>query len=98
MKQNWSFAVKEKHFEKLNLASNLFCDEKGGLYRCNKRVNPGKLNYFQEYPISWLSNSYFTRLVILQCHEDVHHCGLGDTLNKVHFVINRVRFVSLCYL
>ena len=29
------------------------------------------------------SNSYFTRLVILQCHEDVHYCGLENTLNRV---------------
>ena len=28
-------------------------------------------------------NSHFTRLVILQCHEDVHHCGLENTLNRV---------------
>ena len=88
LKLNWckyeqSFLVKEKHFEKQKLVLNLFCDEKG-LYRSNTRVNPGKLKYFQEYPILLRSNSYFTRLVILQCHEDVHHCGLESTLDRVH--------------
>ena len=29
------------------------------------------------------SNSYFTRLVILQCHEDFHYCGLENTLNRL---------------
>ena len=29
------------------------------------------------------SNSNYTRLVILQCHENVHHFGLGNTLNRV---------------
>ena len=46
-------------------------------------MNPGKLEYFQEYPILLRRNSYFTRLIILQCHEDVHHCGLENTLNIV---------------
>ena len=81
-KYEQSFFDKEKHFEKQKLVLNLFCDEKG-LYRSNTRVNPGKLKYFQEYPILLRSNSYFTRLVILQCHEDVHHCGLESTLNRV---------------
>ena len=60
----------------------LFCDEKG-LYSSNTRVNPGKMEYFQEYPILLRRNSYFTRLIILQCHEDVHHCGLENTLHIV---------------
>ena len=54
-----------------------------GLYRLNTKEYPGKLKYFQEYPILLRSNSYFTRLVILQCHEDVHHCDLENTLNRV---------------
>ena len=29
------------------------------------------------------SNSNYTRLVTLQCHENVHHFGLGNTLNRV---------------
>ena len=66
------------------LKNNLFCGEKG-LYRSNTRVNPGKLKYFQEYPVLLSSNSYFIRLVILQCHEDVHHCSLEKTLNRVRF-------------
>ena len=74
-KYELSFLVKEKHFEKQKLALNLFCDEKG-LYRSNSRLNSGKLRYFQEYPILLRSNSYFTQLAILQCHEDVLQCGL----------------------
>ena len=81
-KYEQSFIVKEKHFGKQKLALNLFYDEKG-LYRSNTRVNPGKLKYFQEYSILLRSNSHFTRLVILQCHEDVHHCSLENTLNRV---------------
>ena len=80
-----SFIIKDKHFEKQKLSLNLFCDEKG-LYRSNTRVNPGKLKYVQTFPILLRSNSYFTRLVVLQCHEDVHHCGLESTLNKVRCV------------
>ena len=81
-KYEQSFIVKEKHFEKQKVALNLFYDEQG-LYRSKTRVNPGKLKYFQEHPILLRSNSHFTRLIILQCHEDVHHCGLENTLNRV---------------
>ena len=45
-KNEQSFLVKKKHFEKQKLALNLFRDEKV-LYRSNTRVNPGKLKYFQ---------------------------------------------------
>ena len=41
-------------------------------------MNPGKLKHFQEYSILQRSNSYFTRLVILQCHEEAHDCGLEN--------------------
>ena len=89
-KYEQSFIVKEKHFEKQKLALNLFHDEKG-LYRSNTRVNPGKLKYFQEYPILLRSNSHFTRLGILQCHEDVHHCGLWF---RKHFKYSTLRLLG----
>ena len=75
------FIVKDKHSEKQNLALNLFCDEKE-LYRLSTTVNPGKLKCCQEYPILLCSNGYFTVLVILQYHGDVHHCRLENTLNR----------------
>ena len=74
-KRDWckyeqSFIFKEKHFEK---KTSIEFGKGKGFYRSNTRVNLGKLDYFQEYPILLLTNSYFRRLVILQCHEDVHH-------------------------
>ena len=81
-KYEQNFIVKEKHFEKQKLGLNLFCDEKG-ISKSKTRVILGQLKYFQEYPILLRRNSYFTRLVILQCHEDVHHCDLENTLNRV---------------
>ena len=58
-KLDWFFyeqscIVKEKHFEMQKLALSFFFDEKG-LYRSNTRVNPGKLKYFQEYPILFVA-------------------------------------------
>ena len=29
------------------------------------------------------SNSYFTELIILKCHDDVNHSGLESTLNRI---------------
>ena len=70
-KYEQSFIFKEKHFEKKK--TSIEFGKGKGFYRSNTRVNLGKLDYFQEYPILLLTNSYFRRLVILQCHEDVHH-------------------------
>ena len=102
-KYEQSFIVKEKHFKKPKLALNLFCDGKG-LYTSNVRVNHSKLKYFQEYSVSLGSNSYFTQLVILR-HEDVHHCDLENTLNRIrcnHWVIKRrqtmKKIVSKCVI
>ena len=63
-------------------------------------MNPGKLKYFQEYPILLGSNSYFTQ-VILKCHEDIHHCGSENTFNRVrheYWVIKGCQTVSKCVI
>ena len=73
--------VNEKHFEKQKLNLNLFCDDRG-LYRSSTRINTKKLQFLQKQTILVRSDSYFTKLLIWKCHEDVHHCGVESTLNK----------------
>ena len=72
----------DKHFEKQKFNLNSFCDDKG-VYRLNTRINTKKLQFLQKQPILVGSNSYFTKLLIWKFHEDVHHCGVESTLNKL---------------
>ena len=65
--------------QKSNL--KLFCDDKG-LYRLGTRINTKKLQFLQKQPNLVRSDSYFTKLLIWKCHEDVHHCGVESTLNR----------------
>ena len=74
--------VNEKHFDKQKLNLNLFCDDKG-LYRSSTRINTKKLQLLQKQPVLVRSDSYFTKLLIWKCHEDVHHCREENTLNKL---------------
>ena len=77
-----SFMVNERHFEKQKLTLNLFCDDKG-LYRSGTRINTKKLQFLQKQPNLMRSDSYFTKLLISKCHEDVQHCGIESILNKL---------------
>ena len=77
-----SFMGNEKHFEKQKSGMNLFCDDKG-LYRSRTRINTKKLQFLQKQPIFVRSDSYITELLIWKCHEDVNHCGVESTLNKL---------------
>ena len=81
-KYEQSFMVNEKHFEKQKSNLNLFCDDKG-LYRSGIRINSKKLQFLQKQPVLVCSESYFTKLLIWKCHEDVHHCGVQSTVNKL---------------
>ena len=81
-KYEQSFMVNEKHFEKQKLNLNLFCDDKGQ-YRWNTRTNTKKLQFLKKQPILVRSDSYFIKLLIWKCHEDVHHCEVDSTLNKL---------------
>ena len=76
------FMVNEKHFEKQKSNLNLFCDYKG-LYISGTRINTKKLQFLQKQPLLVRSDSYFTKLLIWKCHEDLHHCGVESTLNKL---------------
>ena len=81
-KYEQSVMVNEKHFEKQKLNLNLFYDDKR-LYRSSPRINTKNIQFLQKQPILVRSDSYFTKLLIWKCHEDVHHCGVESALNKL---------------
>ena len=80
--------MNEKHFEKQKLNHNLFCDD-SELYRQCTRINTKKLQFLQKQPILVCIDSYFTKLLIWNCHEDEHHC-------RVESIIRLLKEDKLC--
>ena len=60
----------------------LFEDE-GGIRRCRGRLGKGEWTNALKFPVLLSSNSRFTSLCILLCHENVKHMGSESTLNEV---------------
>ena len=69
---------KQSNFSKMKSSLKLFEDEKGFL-RLRGRFGNANWNYDEKYPLL-LRNSYFTRLVILDAHDNVMHHGVDTTL------------------
>ena len=54
-----------------------------GIIRCKGRLSKSSLDYEAKYPILLPRESHFTKLFILQCHEDVMHNGIKETLAQL---------------
>ena len=73
----------ELKFQKQKHSLNLYFDE-NDILRSQTRMNQIKGVALQEsQPILLRSNSYFTKLAVLKCHNEVKHSGLESTLNRI---------------
>ena len=69
--------------QKQKLSLNLDFDE-NDILRSQTRINQIKGVVLQEnQPILLRSNSYFTELIVLKCHNEVKRSGLESTLNRI---------------
>ena len=93
MNEQDSLITPEK-YKQLQKSFNLY--EEDGIFRLKGRYSAASLNEYKKYPILISSNSYFTKLVVLQAHYNVLHTGLNYTLNQVRskFWICRGRQVA----
>ena len=73
-----------KHVQKGNLNSEKYQEMKSTLalyqdseavVRCQGRISLSSLPYDTKFPVPLPREHYFTRLVILKCHENVMHNG-----------------------
>ena len=68
---------------KIKNSLNLFYDEKNVL-RVKTRISGiENFSYDKKFPVLLKSDSYFTKLVILNLHNDVCHSGVDTTLNRI---------------
>lgn len=71
---------KESSFKKMSSSLNLFKD-KLGIYRLRGRFNNSDLLYSEKFPVIVRDGrSYFTKLIVLDAHEQVMHHGVESTL------------------
>ena len=54
-----------------------------GLLRCKGRIQNSSLPYSTKHPILVSRKQHFTKLVIMQSHENVNHNGVGETLTEI---------------
>ena len=60
----------------------LFFD-KAGVLRCGGRLKVAPLDFVTKHPILLPQRNYLSELIIRDCHEDVMHNGLKETLTQL---------------
>ena len=58
-------------------------EDSNGVWRCGGRIVNANIPYGTKYPILIPGEHYFTKLIILRCHERVFHNGVRETLAEV---------------
>ena len=77
------FRLKQQdNYSKLEASLQLFKD-KDGVLRLRGRFANTSLPYKEQYPIILRKQSHFTRLVILNAHEETMHHGIETTLARI---------------
>ena len=57
--------------------------DKAGVLRCKGRIQNSSVAYSVKFPILLPRKQHFTRLVIMQSYETVHHNGVRETLTEI---------------
>ncbi|XP_068692435.1 uncharacterized protein [Montipora foliosa] len=64
-------------------SSLALCQDEEGILRSQGRIGMSSLPYDTRFPILLPRSQYFTKLVILKCHDQVMHNGVAKTLVQV---------------
>ena len=77
-----SYIRTNTNFKKLYASLKLFEDSRAVL-RLKGRFENSLMSYDEKYPIILRSDSYFTKLLVLNAHKNVMHQGIESTLNDI---------------
>ena len=79
-------------FKKVEQSLGVYADG-DELRRCRGRLNYAPVPEESKFPILLLRDSYVTELIVRNCHHQVLHSGVNDTLNELRsrFWITRGR-------
>ena len=89
-------------FKEMQHSLGLFLD-KAGVHRCGGRLKFAPLDFVTKHPIFLPQRNYLSELIIRDCHEDVMHNGLKETLTQLrsrHWIPKGRQTVRrvMCYL
>ena len=71
----------EANYKQISQQFGVYEDK--NLLRCKGRIEYANIEYEAKHPILLPGEHYFTELIILNCHERVHHNGLAATLSEL---------------
>ena len=71
-----------KGYKKVKESLSLF-EDSGKIIRCHGRIEASPLLYDTKFSTLLPSDHHITRLIIMQCHEDVIHSGERETLMQL---------------
>ena len=74
--------VNSQKFSQLKESLRLFADE-NGLYCCSGRLKNASLPFDSKLPVPIPEEHYVTELIIKNCHNNVVHNGVKDTLTEL---------------
>ncbi|XP_068726525.1 uncharacterized protein [Montipora capricornis] len=76
---------KSDKYPQMKSSLGLYRDDRDeeGILRCRGRIGMSSLPYDTRFPILLPRSQYFTKLVILKCHDQVMHNGVAETLVQV---------------
>ena len=79
-------------FKKVEQSLGVYVDD-DGLLRCRGRLGNAPVPEESKFPILLTRDSYVTDLIVRNCHQQVLHSGVNDTLNEIRsrFWITRGR-------
>ena len=79
-------------FKKIEQSLGVYVDD-DGLLRCRDRLGNAPVPEESKFPILLPRDSYVTDLIVWNCHQQVLHSGMNDTLNEIRsrFWITRGR-------
>ena len=72
-------------FKEMQHSLGLFFD-KVGVLRCGGRLKFAPLDFINKHPILLPQRNYLSELIIRDCHEDVMHNGLKETLRSGYWI------------
>ena len=84
----WEKYVQSKNFKNVvpNLVKQLgLVTDSNGILKCHGRLHNAELPYEARFPTLLPKESHFTKLVVLECHENLYHAGVSHTLSQVRY-------------
>ena len=69
-------------FKQMQISLGVYMDDSGVL-RCSGRIQNSLLSYSTKCPVLLPKKHYFTRLIILDCHEKVFYNKVNETLTQL---------------